>query len=515
MASVMGPAAVRAVALPLVFAVLLCGGPAAWAHTPKTKSFAKLHKKIDRLLERTGLDSENTALMLFSTRRGRFLYRLREQQPMIAASNAKLVTAYASLRVLGPNYRWKTVFYRVTEQDDAGGRSRQGLLVKGGGDPTLTLRTLERIALKLKTKNLRRIEGGLYFDASLFDHVKFPAAWGSALGGQAWFAPVSPFIVEKNTANFVITAGKNGNGIEVIPEIQADFLKVTSRLKSSPVKRAVVRVLQSWNGEGALFTFRGKLPAKSNTYRVSTAVNDPVVNFYHHLRSSLHRIGIEGDMPRRRLPAGGMPSKRIHTHYSAPLRELLVDVNKESNNLAAEVMVRTMGMTRKTKGVTGADGLKVLRAALFEELPKFKGKVEMADGSGLSRDTRLSASFLVHMLNRVLRRQDFRAEYLSSLSLAGWDGTLRYRNYPKHMRGQIRAKSGTLAGVQNLSGYLTLKKDVVVFSFLINDSDQHYLKLQAKQDRALAGVFDALLEWENPKTRNKSKGKRRIRRRGR
>ena len=490
----------RLLCLLLAAGALAAPGMAVWAHTVKKDPFPELHHSIDRLLEQNGLAAENVSLMLFSTRVRRFLYRMRVDQPMIAASNAKLATTYTALRVLSPNYRWKTAFYLVTEQDDLAGPARQGLLVKGGGDPTLTARAMDRIALNLKTRSLRRLKGAMYFDDSLFDQVHYPSAWGNVLGGQAWFAPVSPFIVEKNAANFFVTVGDNGNGIEVIPEVPAGFLAVASRLKSSPGRRAMVRINQEWAGKGAVFTFKGSLPAKSHTYTLSTAVTDPVAYFYHHLRASLRKLGIKGKMPMRALPAGGLPRKLLYTHRSAPLRELISDVNKESNNLAAEVVLRALALTRNTTRASGEEGLKVLEQALFEELPQFRDQVRMEDGSGLSRDTRMSASFLVHLLNRVLIHHEFRAEYLSSLSLAGWDGTLRYRTYPERLRGRIRAKSGTLSGVQNLSGYLTLDKDLVVFSFLINDSKKHFTRLQKEQDRALAGIFDALLVWENPPT---------------
>ena len=167
---------------------LVCG--AARAHEVKKDSFPKLHREVDRLLVSEGLAAEHVAIMLFSTRERRFLYKLRVDDPMIAASNAKLATTFAALRVLGANFRWKTSVYRLTEQDGPAGVPRQGLLVKGGGDPTLTARAMERLVLRLKAKGLRRVLGTLYYDDSLFDDVMYPAAWGSAIGGQAWFAPV-------------------------------------------------------------------------------------------------------------------------------------------------------------------------------------------------------------------------------------------------------------------------------------------------------------------------------------
>lgn len=475
-------------------------GNPALAHTVKGDSFPELHGLLDRLLEEEGLASENTAIMLFSTRKRRFLYKLRVNQPMIAASNAKLATAFAALRVLSPNFRWKTHIYLVTEQDDAAGKPRQGLLVKGGGDPTLTARGMDQLVLRLKTKGLRRVSGALYYDESLFDDERYPAAWGSAIAGQSWFAPVSPYIVEKNAAAFFVNVSGNGDGIEVIPQYPAEFVDVHSQLKIGPVARAVLKVRQTWGDKQGLFVFEGKVPATPHTYTVSTAVTDPVAYFFHHLRASLHKLGIRGTMPLRPLPEKGLRKKLLHTNYSPPLRDLMFEVNKESNNLTAEVILRALALTKKSRRVSGKDGLAVLNAALLEDFEQFRGQVHLADGSGLSRDTRLTASFLVHLLSRVLRHPEFRSEFVSSLSLVGWDGTMRYRHYPEPVRGRIRAKSGTLSGVQNLSGYLNLTRDVVVFSFLINDSKKNFLQLQKAQDRTLAGIYLYLLAQETTST---------------
>ncbi len=450
-------------------ATLLLAAGVGQAHPRSGGRFPRLHQRIDELLQQERLDRENMALMLFSTRKRRFLYRVREEQPMIAASNAKLATTFGALRVLSPNYRWKTVFYRLPERDDttqdgAAHPPRQGLLVRGGGDPTITSRSMEEIALNLKTRGLHRVDGGLYFDGSVFDGEKYPAAWGKTAGRQAWFAPVSPFIVEKNAAEFFVSVGGNGDSIEIIPRTPAGFLQVESRLHYGRAPKAVVRVAQNWRKQGATFTLSGTLPRRPHVYTVSTAVNDPVAYFFHFLRRGLRRLGIKGEMPLLAAPTPAEGAERLYTHYSPPLRSLIADVNKESNNLTAEVVVRALALTNKSKGVTGKEGLAVLRAALLQDFPRFEEQFHLADGSGLSRSTKVSASFMVHLLSRVLSHQEFRAEFLSSLSLGGWDGTLRYRTYPERFRGRLRAKSGTLAGVQNLSGYLHLLKDVVVFS---------------------------------------------------
>ena len=188
----------------------------------------------------------------------------------------------------------------------------------------------------------------------------------------------------------------------------------------------------------------------------------------------------------------------VYTHYSRPLGAYLREVNKESNNLVAEVMLRALALRQKKVGITSEDGLAVVDEVVAYEFPKYAEQVRFFDGSGLSRDNRVTAGFIVALLERVLTRFEFRAEYLSSLSVGGWDGTLQNRNFPRRQWGRIRAKSGTLKGVQNLSGYFNFGSDLVLFSFLIQDDPRDYLSLQRAQDRVISGIFDAFIENAAP-----------------
>lgn len=482
----------------MLFAALL-PWPAvrAGAHPLSEEGSPRLHQRIDDLLKRNGLSQDKTALMLYSTRSGKVLYSLRPEAPMIAASNAKLATTFAALQTLTPNYRWKTTFYLTEEHDDPAAPTGQGLLVKGGGDPSLSSEDLAGIALQLKAKGLNRLDGPLYYDDSLFDEEKYPPAWGGAAGQQPWFAPISPFILDKNAIHFVISGADRAAEIQVLPQLPADFIRVVSRLKPAKVKGMQIYVEQKWDKSGGRFLFRGRIPPGRNAYPFSMAVTHPVNYFFHHLRANLQKLGVKGEMPLRPLPEGEMARKLIHTHMSKPLRELLPGINKESNNLAAEVIMRTLAGGKQGGRISGRDGVNQLRRAIELDFPRFRDQVNLADGAGLNRETRMSAAFLVELLRRVREQDAFRAEYVSSLSLGGWDGTLQFRQFPSRMWGHVRAKSGTLKGVQNLSGYLRSEKDVIIFSFLINHPGKKLTALQRAQDAVLTGIFNRISEMES------------------
>jgi D-alanyl-D-alanine carboxypeptidase/D-alanyl-D-alanine-endopeptidase (penicillin-binding protein 4) len=479
----------------LLLAGALLAGSARAEDAPRVSKAAQwaFEAWVEQTLQQAGLDLDRLALLLYSTREGRYLYQHNMHKPMIAASNAKLATTYAALRVLTPDYRWRTRFFRVEEHDAAGGAPRQGLLVEGTGDPTLTGADLQRVAWVLRSHGVNRLEGGIYFDGRRFDDQKFPASWGDVSKAQPWFAPVSPFIVDKNIIQFMIASRHGTPGFDIFTSTPG--FRIVSALQTGAQEQPAIRVEQQWSGDSATFVFQGSLAPAAEPVPFSAAVERPQVHFYQQLKAALRMAGIQGAMPLRSGPAPE-PLHPLHTELSPPLREVLLDVNKNSSNLGAEVLLRTMGLNQKSEGVSAADGLAVLRRVMAQEFPEAPQELRLVDGSGLSRDNRISALMLVRLLNHVQSDFGLRPEFINSLSVALTDGTLQYRNYPWRMRGRMRAKTGTLAGVSNISGYLQLSRDVVVFSLLINDPSQTYQALQDDQDRVMSELYDALLARE-------------------
>ncbi len=463
-------------------------GKAASATEPPT--LPDFRRMVRDSLRAHGLREDRLSLLLFSTRDEAYLFRHDIHRPRVAASNAKLVTTYAALRVLTPDYRWRTRFYLVQEHHDAGGAPRQGLLVQGTGDPTLTGAHLRRIAVLIRAQGIARLDGGIYFDGRRFDDVIFPASWGDVSRAEPWFAPVSPFIVNRNVVEFFIATEAGGRSFKVLTA--APGYQVVSTLTATDAEDPRVRAEQSWEGDSATFTFHGSLRPARDAYPFEAAVERPRVNYYRQLRAALRAAGVEGEMPLR-LEAPLPPRRRhLHTHRSPSLREVLVEVNKHSSNLTAEILLRTMGLYERKEGVSTADGLTVLRRVLAREFREAPTQAQLVDGSGLSRENRLSALFMVRLLNRVRGRFGMRPEFINSLSVALTDGTLQFRHFPWRMKGKLRGKTGTLSGVSNLSGYLDLPRDLVVFSFLINDPALHYTALQRAQDAVLTDIYDGL-----------------------
>ena len=539
----------------------LSAGPAAAQDAP-----ARLARRFLELVQEQGLAPDQVALLVLSERHKAVLVQHRAGELMPAASNTKLVTAYAALRALSPNFRWRTRIFRIAIHDGAGDAERQGpagLLIEGSGDPTMAYADLETVAQRLRAAGLRKLPGGLYLDESAFGAVppmaKSPAelepsglpdepdgagetlprgadqtaeplprgadqtaerlprgadqtgerlppsadqtgeglppsADGDEAAGQT---PPQAFIVERNAPEFLIALAEPGGTPEVLSRFPAEALRIVNRLHASPTRRSVIRVEQSADGAQTVFSFSGSVPA--GTHTLAVAVDDPAALFANALRAALHRQGIEGALPLHRQAPAGARRALLFSHYSPALREAIGPILRDSDNLAADTLLWTLAVQARQDGRGGPpelqDGLRWVTRIVQQDFPGIQGEVELADGSGLNADSRFSARALVRVLSGALARPDFGPEFKSALSRAGWDGTLHYRAYPPALAGHLRAKTGTLPGVQNLTGTFPLAQDEIVFAFLIAAPGQPRLKLQAAQDKIVAELF-ALLRQE-------------------
>jgi D-alanyl-D-alanine carboxypeptidase/D-alanyl-D-alanine-endopeptidase (penicillin-binding protein 4) len=487
------------VALPLFWLVLALVPLPARADDSGAAVFAS---KVDAVLARERLAPDQVALLILSVPGRTVLYSLRPDEPMIPASNAKLITSYAALRQLTPNYRWKTRFYWVEEDDGPGRPHRQGLLVEAGADPTLQRGDLEAIARTLKSLGVSALDGHLWYDAGILAGPSFPTAWGDVELDMPWYAQVTPFILNLNQAAFAVhvkpgAASPNGEPAEaqVFPLQPWPGAQVNAQITWIAEGRELVRVHQVPTAPELTFNVSGELLPNERTFTVATAIGDPLGQFLRQFRSALHEAGIEGALPLAPVEGANLVSVRnLFTQESEPLGAFLGQVNKDSNNLTAEILLRSLAFGPNRRGITSDDGLSVVRTVLAEDFPDSSQGIAVFDGSGLSRDDRVTAAFLVDLLDRVLSRFDFRSEFVNSLSVSGRDGTLLDHVLPRRYWGQIRAKTGTLKGVQNVSGYFNFGNRLLAFSFLIHDETKDAATLQRAQDRALAGILDAYLE---------------------
>jgi D-alanyl-D-alanine carboxypeptidase/D-alanyl-D-alanine-endopeptidase (penicillin-binding protein 4) len=393
---------------------------------------------------------------------GDTLAALGEHRAFNPASNAKLMTAAAALRLLGGPHRFLTGLYGAIDKDTVG-----ELVLRGDGDPSLRTADLWAMAMELRAAGVRRVRS-IAVDQSIFDDQYVPPAFEQQPNEWAPFrAPVAPVSLDENTVLFTVRATKDGADavVEVEPPGFVEFAgSVVTTRKDDPEK--VVVGLEP-RGAKLLARLSGGVPEAGPLVHVARRVDDPRLLAGYALRVILRQVGVEvkGEV---RLGGAGRRDLLV-THRSASVGEMLTALGKESDNFYAEMLFKAIGARAKGRPATADAAAEAVRRAL-EELGAFEPGVVVKNGSGLFDADRMTPAATTALL-RAMQRDGFAGpEYVAQLSVGGVDGTLRKRFRDWAPTHAVRAKTGTLDAVAALSGYVIgpSGRGSVAFAIFVN-----------------------------------------------
>lgn len=428
-----------------------------------TSAFTKTNyqKKLINLVPQEARGNGKLGVYVKSLSTGKVLFEYNPNKTFIPASNNKVISSYAALSLLGKNFRFKTEFLTGGELNK--GTLFGGLYVKAYGDPSITTDDLIRIVRELKSKGIKRIKGDIYFDDTYFDNVNYGKGWKRAWRGDYYCPPIDAFSLNYNTIDVTVSPRKRWESpiVEITPS--AYFPNIKNTAESSKYKSKLI-VGQSSTGE-EIFV-KGKINVNSRPQKYTISVMEPVSYFGLVFRNLLVLEGIEfdGQIRRKQTPQWATV---FYTHYSMPLHEIINDFNKDSVNIIGEALVKTLGAK-----YVGPPGSWENGSYVISEFLKDSGigsDISIADGSGLSRFNRVTPKELATVLSRAYSKSDFSYEYMSSLPVAGVDGTLKKRFRRSKIKGKVSAKTGYLNGVRALSGYVFAKDgNILVFSVISN-----------------------------------------------
>jgi len=382
---------------------------------------------------------------------GKLLHRHRALEAFAPASNMKLLTAAAVLAGLGADFRFTTVF------ELKNGR----LVVHASGDPNWihdTDHAPERacgdVATRLQPAGVCTITG-IELDRGTFRGPDRPADWPQDQLFTYYCAPTGAFVLEQGTIAVAIeaTAGATDARVQLLSP-PADL----------PVRGSITIVNGSKGATygaadvGDAVQVRGKFPRKSPPVTIRSAVRDPASWFEASLRHSLTAAGITID------PNATPAADRVVHEHRTELRLALQRMLEDSSNFDAEQCLRVLG-DRTARDGSLAGGI----AAMTEQLTRLVGRVPdgvvLRDGSGLSKDSRITPGLLLAALYESSRKPGG-ALLRDCLPVSGQSGTLADRFVGTSLVGRVRAKTGWIRGVSSLSGQL-LHRDGSVRWFVI------------------------------------------------
>ena len=381
------------------------------------------------------------------------IYSLQPARPMNPASTMKLVTTFAALELLGPGYRWRTEAYADGPIVD--GVLKGNLVLKGYGDPKITIEQFQAFVASLRETGLKTIDGDLVLDHSYFAPATHDPA---AFDGE----PLKPYnvgpdalLVNFKSVRFVFAPNAAGDAIEV----RAEPALGSVGLHGAP--RAVAGECSDWRStlaasfdnrvDGADATFGGR-------YSVACGERDwyvALLDHAHYTLAMFKRYWAEaggtftGSLRNGRVPPHAKP---IATLQSPPLYDAVRDINKLSNNVMARQLFLTLATTAYPPPATTAHATDAVRRWLGSRKLSFPELV-LDNGSGLSRRERISAQSMARLL-LAANASDVRADYVSSLAVSATDGTVRRRFLDEDIADQAFLKTGSLEGVRALAGYV-------------------------------------------------------------
>lgn len=413
------------------------------------------------------------------------VFALEPDTPLAPASNVKLLTSAAALHVLGPEYRFRT--WLLADGEVEGGVLLGDLILYGTGDPGISERffsakdeVFQRLVDQLEEAGIHAVAGDLVADASFFDGPLRDLDWDRRDLNEHFTAGVSALSYNENVVSFRIRPGEVGSPprVETVPPRSA--LEVVNTAETvTGTARPRLAILRDDPLEPVRIVGRMRADARDVWRQMTVAV--PADFVAASFRATLEERGIvvEGEgravtrsdfsaLPRLTAPALGRRGPRIvATHVSRPLVDYLGVVNKESNNLFAELIFRALGRASEGVGTAPASAFAV-RRTLHEIGVDTVGLVQR-DGSGLSGRNEISATAFVQTIEG-MSDGPLWPEFWASLPRAGTRYELG-RMYRTAAAGNLRAKTGTIRGVSALSGMVRSRDgERLAFSLIVNGS---------------------------------------------
>ncbi len=490
----------------LLLAALQTASVSEAAAAKKTKKGRKKTSRVFYLPKPTGdvqedLDNLFTqklgrmgrwGMAVVSLEDGELVYQHNSEQKFIPASNAKLFTTAAALEKLGPDYTYQTDIYACGGMDTTG-VLHGNLLVRGSGDPTINRwDMLLDWADSLSACGLTEVEGDVVGDDGNFVPEKIismvPRSTNRLVKRKkrmAW--NISGLSFRDNLVAVTVSGGSLGKPLRVSTdppmEVQVRNLSRTIRGSSSTVSRKVkqkdgtyvTKSRKVYNVGRPYVSFDGRILkvtgtlAQGSSKRFLFTAKQTDDHFARVLAAALEAKGIRiSGRPRGSGEELAQPADSawlIYSHSSQPLSEIIKVVNKNSHNLYAETLLKTLGSEGNGRGSV-QQGSEVERDVVLE---MGLGEVDLFDGCGLSRRNEVSPLQVVTLL-RYIHQQPYWGAFYNSLAIGGVDGTLGGRLANPDMCGRVYAKTGSIGGVSALSGYVTAKSGrMFAFSIMVNN----------------------------------------------
>ena len=432
-----------------------------------SEAVQRLQAKIEATLNDPLIASSNVGMKVVSLATGEVFYEKDAEKLYHPASTMKLITAATALVKLGPNYRFHTTLYTDPVEDNL-----RNIYLKGGGDPVFDSNDLEKMVERLVEVDTKALQGDIVVDETYFNAIRRGKGWmwdDGPIGG--YYPHLSALTINRNGVHLRISPGTEvDDPVRVHLNPPTQYMKIINDATTVGVSERTRLTIKREDGsvEANVLMIDGVMTTGQTEMNRRVDVLDPALYCGTLLREMLAERGVTlyGTVRYGEVPEEAV---EISQHISPPLSRILSEMNKPSDNLIAELLLKTLGAELRGAPGTAKKGLGAI-SNLLGEIGVDRGYYTFADGSGVSRYNLVTASLLTDLLIYMFHNFTVMPEYLASLPVGGVDGTLTRRMRGMSAEGVLRAKTGTLRGLTALAGYtVTADGETVAFSILVSN----------------------------------------------
>jgi D-alanyl-D-alanine carboxypeptidase/D-alanyl-D-alanine-endopeptidase (penicillin-binding protein 4) len=428
---------------------------------------------------------------------GKILTGYNHDKLVRPASNLKLLTSAAILDELGPDYRYSTKMYGWGEQQ--GDTWKGDIIIRGAGDPSISgdfyhddrFYVFEKMFKALKDRGIKKIDGNLIGNDSFFDQQPYPEGWSWQDLSFYYGVEISALSFNNNAVDLTVYAdGEVGDtpDIEWFP-FDTDYVEFVNEQVITPPGTEYDEFYRRLLGTNTIL-LRSKLP-REYLEKESLSIKNASGFFLDTFKKYLSDGGIQLN---GRIIVDSQPQNwkqksysLLAEHQSVPLRQLLAQVNKESDNFYTEMLLKTMAAEHFNAAGSTELGISLVKD-FAESMHMDTSRVELVDGAGMAPSTLLTVQDLSQMLVE-MRNHPYFETYKNSLSVAGVDGSFKNR-LGSELKRKFFGKTGYVSGVRSLSGYLkTASGQLLIVSVVTNNYAEKTSYIDYLQEKIVRTLY--------------------------
>jgi serine-type D-Ala-D-Ala carboxypeptidase/endopeptidase (penicillin-binding protein 4) len=432
--------------------------------------------QLDGIFNDPNFSNATWGVIIQSLENGEYLYKRNENKLFIPASDLKIITTASGLILLGPDYKFKTNVLMNGKMD---GSTLDGdLIIQGRGDPTISGRFYNGDKFKvyndwadsLSNYGMDEIDGNLIGDDNAFDDLGMGKGWAWNSASYWYSAPSGAVSFNDNVVDIIVKATQKYNYASLSTVPNTNYVVTTNNVMTVPADSSTSIDVYRQSGTNLVNVF-GTIREGDSTKTYAT-ISNPTQYSMVVLKKILEKnnIAVKGfpmdiDFVQKKLDE--QKFRKLFTYYSPTLKEIIKVINKNSENFYSEQLLKTIGL--EEEGFGSADNGVKAEKSVLQRMGILPDKINIVDGSGLSRLNLVSPTQILKVLTYMFRNKYF-VPFYNSLPIAGVDGTLGLRMKGTPAEGNLRAKTGTHFGVSSISGYVyTADNEPVAFSIIVNN----------------------------------------------